>query len=879
MPTTFTWIYLGNTATVLDPTEGNTTAENAALLNGTTYGSVSDPLLGRVKTATLNDVGGTVGTMDADNTVVNDTFTTDIGSVTQTFTFDIALSYNATITYVNGSTAIVTAVIVQDTAGNLYLVPELTANPDTTAYQALPIRSVTFNSVDVAGANLQTDRFVTAFRDGVVTGTDGNDLINAGYIEPTVSGNDRVDNNDAVLGGATGNDDSIRAGAGNDSVLAGLGNDSVDGGTGADVIDGGVGNDTLTGGSDASADTLFGGAGDDSLSGGDGADQLWGGADNDSIDGGTGNDTIYGGGGNDTATGGEGDDTITETIPTEAAGTITNGTFASGLTGWTVSNPTGGDAPNVVSGAVRFNTGNENNYGDSIQRTVTTTAGSSYTVSLAASEIGTGNQSHTVQIDVLDSNGNVIATLTQTIGDGGSATLSLSYTAISSTTTIRISNPLSAPANTNNSDLVVDNVVNSLTPASTGGNDSFSGGLGNDLIDGGGGNDTLTGGAGADTLTGGTENDTADYSASAAGVDVSLATGIGSGGDAAGDVLSGIENLTGSASSDSLTGDAAANVLDGGAGNDTLTGGAGNDTLTGGTGNDRFVWGITSNNDVITDFNTGNTGSITDGNQANNDFVDLSGIFTPATLAAYNAANGTSFLRPILALNHDLATNGGAVNFNGTDMSGPTLTLTGIAGLTFDQTNVTCFTAGTQIETAAGPRPVESLLPGDLVNTRDHGLQSLRWIGQRRISLADQILTPALRPVRLAAGSMGPDLPQREVMVSPQHRVLIDNPQAEMLFGEPEVLVAALHLVDDVSVTQPYLADVTYVHLLFDRHEVVQTSGLWSESFQPAARTLAGMDADQRAEIAALFPEASPKTYPAARPTLKAHEARVLLAG
>ena len=109
---------------------------------------------------------------------------------------------------------------------------------------------------------------------------------------------------------------------------------------------------------------------------------------------------------------------------------------------------------------------------------------------------------------------------------------------------------------------------------------------GNDMLFGGSGNDTLDGGAGADVLIGGDGTDTADYSLSAAGVTVSLLTGLGAGGDAQGDTLGGIENITGSAQADTLTGDGAANTLDGGSGNDTLIGGAGADTLIGGPGTD-----------------------------------------------------------------------------------------------------------------------------------------------------------------------------------------------------------------------------------------------------------------------------------------------------
>jgi len=122
------------------------------------------------------------------------------------------------------------------------------------------------------------------------------------------------------------------------------------------------------------------------------------------------------------------------------------------------------------------------------------------------------------------------------------------------------------------------------------GNDTLDGGVGSDNLDGGAGDDILTGGAGADVLIGGDGYDTASYAASLA-VNVNLATGIGLGGDAQGDHLSGIEHIYGSLSDDTLTADSLGDTLDGNAGNDVLTGGAGNDTLNGGRGDDIFMIG------------------------------------------------------------------------------------------------------------------------------------------------------------------------------------------------------------------------------------------------------------------------------------------------
>ena len=157
---------------------------------------------------------------------------------------------------------------------------------------------------------------------------------------------------------------------------------------------------------------------------------------------------------------------------------------------------------------------------------------------------------------------------------------------------------------------------------------------GNDMLFGGSGNDTLEGGPGADTLIGGPGMDTADYSASAAAVSVNLLTGLGSGGDAQGDILGGIENIVGSAFNDTLTGDNGGNALDGRSGNDTLLGGAGSDTLAGGAGADTFVFDLTALTpaqpgsgvvDHILDYNQGNSGIF---NPAEGDTFDFSALLS-----------------------------------------------------------------------------------------------------------------------------------------------------------------------------------------------------------------------------------------------------------
>ncbi|MGL4966607.1 MAG: calcium-binding protein, partial [Inquilinus sp.] len=135
------------------------------------------------------------------------------------------------------------------------------------------------------------------------------------------------------------------------------------------------------------------------------------------------------------------------------------------------------------------------------------------------------------------------------------------------------------------------------------GNDTIDGLAGDDILLGGFGDDVLTGGAGADQINGAAGTDTADYSASAAGVTIGL-TGTGTGGDAQGDTLTGIENLIGSAFADTLTGDGGANTLTGGAGNDVLVGGAGADILDGGNGTDTVRYN-TSGSAVTVDLGAG----------------------------------------------------------------------------------------------------------------------------------------------------------------------------------------------------------------------------------------------------------------------------------
>lgn len=199
-------------------------------------------------------------------------------------------------------------------------------------------------------------------------------------------------------------------------------------------------------------------------------------------------------------------------------------------------------------------------------------------------------------------------------------------------------------------------------------------------------------------------------------------------------------------------------------------------------------------------------------------------------------------------------------------------------GIPFDPTgpgDPPCFTPGTLIETAAGPVPVERLRPGDLVVTRDHGLQPLRWIGSTFVSARRLDLQPNLRPVLIPAGALAAGIPARDLLVSPQHRVLVTSRITVRMFEQDEVLVAAKHLIGTGGITaQDPAKGVTYLHLLFDRHEVIRSNGAWSESFFVGPQMHKAGDRAIMAEITTLFPQL--RTPVPARRMLSGREARQL---
>jgi Ca2+-binding RTX toxin-like protein len=388
-----------------------------------------------------------------------------------------------------------------------------------------------------------------------------------------------------------GGDDQLLGGAGNDQLLGGEGNDALRGGAGADFMDGGAGTDTLSyqdssagvlvnlaslvkgWGGDAEGDTYYGienivgSSHMDSLYGDDGSndlvglgshDRLHGYGGNDRLLGGEGDDRLSGGAGADVLDGGDGNDWIE---------------YLGSLSGVTINLATsigsGGDA----QGDTYF--GIENVSGTLFDDVITGDAGDNVLDGYGgADRLDGGDGIDTV---IYETSAGVVVNLATGIGSGGNA---------QGDTYFNIENVIGSSSH----DVIIGNAGNNDIQGNDG-DDALHGGAGNDRLFGGFGNDVLDGGAGADSVNGGHGSDWIDYSGSLSGVTVNLVTGTGSGGDAQGDTLFDIENVSGSAFADVLVGTAGDNLLWGNDGNDQLFGGAGNDQLLGSDGNDALRGG------------------------------------------------------------------------------------------------------------------------------------------------------------------------------------------------------------------------------------------------------------------------------------------------
>lgn len=232
---------------------------------------------------------------------------------------------------------------------------------------------------------------------------------------------------------------------------------------------------------------------------------------------------------------------------------------------------------------------------------------------------------------------------------------------------------------------------------------------------------------------------------------------------------------------------------------------------------DRFDNGSVNGSDITSSY-PGDTVTI---------FVPRAGNLTYTGITFY-LANGQVLFTP----------NDGQVLQNGV-LQGTTF-VTSRQSLPVADLGPPCFAAGTMIETAQGEVPVEQIKVGDLVQTLDHGLQPVRWHGDRVVPGSD-----VLAPIRFSAGALGS---KRPLLVSPQHQILITGWRAEMFFGEDEALVKACHMVNHDTIFRVPMRHVSYHHLMFDAHELIYAEGALAESFFPGPQIM-------QDETAAIFPE------------------------
>lgn len=373
-------------------------------------------------------------------------------------------------------------------------------------------------------------------------------------------------------------------------------------------------------------------------------------------------------------------------------------------------------------------------------------------------------------------------------------------------------------------DLIDDAVVTPIEP----GNDTIDGGAGQDTIFGQSGDDSLSGGDGDDDVFGG----------------------------------SGEDNLDGGQGQDELFGGTGNDTLTGGAGDDSLFGGEGTDVLIAGPDNDQIFGGLGS--DMITVLGAGNH-IIEGGEDPDGSDVDTLDLL---------AGNGIDYFgfNVIEDANDPEAGRVELLDMNGN--------ITRRIEYREIENLVICFTPGTLIATPQGERDVASLREGDKVFTRDNGIQEIRWIGRRDLGPNDMTATPDFQPVMVRAGSLGKGLPERDLLLSPNHRLLLTGDRASLYFEETEVLSAAKHLTDMDGIDIAATSSVSYIHVLFDHHEVILSNGAWTESFQPGDYSMRGIGSAQRDEIVKLFPELELVTadtgWSSARKILKKHEAKLL---
>ncbi|MCV2870738.1 Hint domain-containing protein [Defluviimonas sp. WL0050] len=182
------------------------------------------------------------------------------------------------------------------------------------------------------------------------------------------------------------------------------------------------------------------------------------------------------------------------------------------------------------------------------------------------------------------------------------------------------------------------------------------------------------------------------------------------------------------------------------------------------------------------------------------------------------------------------------------------------------------FTPGTFIATPTGERAIEELRPGDRVITRDRGVQEVQWVGRRRFDHNELASAGHLGPILIEKGSLGKGLPERDVIVSPNQRLLVPGDRTVLRLEAHEALVAAKHLINNRTIRNVSSLGGAYIHAMCDRGTMLMANGCWMESFQPTDNNPNGLGNAQRNEILEIFPELAakltrrPGTFPSQTP-------------
>ncbi|MEX5726847.1 Ca2+-binding RTX toxin-like protein [Rhodovulum iodosum] len=740
--------------------------------------------------------------------------------------------------------------------GRTYEVVSFNSNPDAAGGDA------SFDYTDFAAEAAEYDR--------VVDGSAAADTIDASY-----AGDPEGDQVDDGSGGGAGFDDIIDGRGGDDTVSAGEGDDTIFGGEGQDTLSGGAGADTIYGDGPAATSTTE-----------------------------TLNWTAYGADGSDVSGGFTADtgdirvdvsftpEPSLDFVEIDSANMYVGagesfGTNSSIL----IASGSGTGSGGIATLNLDFSADTGSGLADEVEN-----------VRFRVNDVDWQPNDHrdAVTVNAYDAEGNVVPV---TLTLGGTDTLSGNTVtaddnadatdAVGGSVLVEIAGPVARievyyeNVGTGAAGVWVTDVEFDTVPIA-GDDDTIDGGAGDDTLYGGAGADTFTvsDGFGTDTVQGGETGDDADtLDASALGTGLTGAYT----GDEAGSLSDGTNSVTFSeiealiltdqddtvdasldtvglditagGGADTITGGSGDDLIDGGAGDDTLDGGAGADTLSGGAGDDTITLG---QGDSATGGGGDDMFLIADYGEAGAGTIDIVGGEDDETLGDTLDFQGLLVLGSVTYTNTDDAAGG---------LSG-SATLTDGTLVNFSEIeSIICFTAGTGILTPRGERPVETLRPGDLVITADAGPQPIRWVGARTVAAEGK-----LAPIRIARGLMDN---HADLMVSPQHRMLFEGYQAQLLFNSHQVLVPAKHLVDYHAVCPEPGGEVTYVHLLFDRHQIVFANGARSESFHPGQLGLDAIAPAARQELLALFPDLRSDigTYgPAVRPSLRRFEARALMA-